>query len=88
MFHPRERVPHTRRSGKLYRYYVSTDVLKRDGASCPIRRVRAAEIENAVEQQRHRQDPHRSGLGACSLRGCRASFVLIPLSAPRLSLNQ
>jgi DNA invertase Pin-like site-specific DNA recombinase len=39
---------HTRRNGKLYRYYVSTDVLKRDGASCPIRRVPAAEIENAV----------------------------------------
>jgi DNA invertase Pin-like site-specific DNA recombinase len=39
---------HTRRNGKLYRYYVSTDVLKRDAASCPIRRVPAAAIENAV----------------------------------------
>ena len=35
---------HTRRKGKLYRYYVSTDVLKRNGASCPIRRVPAGEI--------------------------------------------
>jgi site-specific DNA recombinase len=42
---------HTRRNGRLYRYYVSTDVLKRDAASCPIRRVPAAEIENAVIDQ-------------------------------------
>ena len=42
---------HTRRNGKLYRYYVSTDVLKRDGASCPIRRVPAGEIERAVIDQ-------------------------------------
>jgi DNA invertase Pin-like site-specific DNA recombinase len=42
---------HTRRDGKLYRYYVSTDVLKRDAASCPIRRVPAAEIESAVVDQ-------------------------------------
>ena len=42
---------HTRRKGKLYRYYVSTDVLKRDAASCPIRRVPAAEVENAVIDQ-------------------------------------
>jgi hypothetical protein len=42
---------HTRRNGKLYRYYVSTDVLKRDAATCPIRRVPAAEIENAVIDQ-------------------------------------
>jgi hypothetical protein len=39
---------HTRRNGKLYRYYVSTDVLKRNPMSCPVRRVPAAEIENAV----------------------------------------
>ncbi|MFY9830677.1 MAG: zinc ribbon domain-containing protein, partial [Rhodoplanes sp.] len=37
--------------GKLYRYYVSTDVLKRDGDSCPIRRVPAGEIETAVIDQ-------------------------------------
>ena len=41
----------TRRNGKLYRYYVSTDVLKRDADSCPIRRVPAGEIENAVIDQ-------------------------------------
>ena len=42
---------HTRKGGKLYRYYISTDVLKRDAEACPIRRVPAAEIENAVIDQ-------------------------------------
>ena len=42
---------HTRRKGRLYRYYVSTDVLKRDTASGPIRRVPAGEIETAVIDQ-------------------------------------
>jgi site-specific DNA recombinase len=42
---------HTRKGGKLYRYYVSTDVLKRDGEACTVRRVPAAEIENAVVDQ-------------------------------------
>jgi DNA invertase Pin-like site-specific DNA recombinase len=42
---------HTRKGGKLYRYYVSTDVLKRDADACPVRRVPAAEIESAVIEQ-------------------------------------
>ena len=42
---------HTRKGGKLYRYYVSTDVLKRDAEECTVRRVPAAEIENAVVDQ-------------------------------------
>ncbi|MTW18318.1 recombinase family protein [Rhodoplanes serenus] len=42
---------HTRRNGKLYRYYVSTDVLKRDADSCPVQRVPAGEIETAVINQ-------------------------------------
>jgi DNA invertase Pin-like site-specific DNA recombinase len=42
---------HTRRGGKLYRYYVSTDVLKRDAENCTVRRVPAAEIERAVVDQ-------------------------------------
>ena len=42
---------HTRRNGKLYRYYVSTDVLKRDGDSCPIRRLPAGEVEAVVIDQ-------------------------------------
>jgi site-specific DNA recombinase len=39
---------HTRKDGKLYRYYVSTDVLKRDAEACRLRRVPAAQIEGAV----------------------------------------
>ena len=42
---------HTRRGGKLYRYYVSTDALKRDVDACPVRRIPAAEIESAVIEQ-------------------------------------
>jgi DNA invertase Pin-like site-specific DNA recombinase len=42
---------HTRKGDKLYRYYVSTDVLKRDGEACSVRRVPAAEIESAVVDQ-------------------------------------
>src|SRR4051812_30512120 len=42
---------HTRKGGKLYRYYVSTDVLKRDGEACSVRRIPAAEIERAVVDQ-------------------------------------
>jgi site-specific DNA recombinase len=42
---------HTRKNGKLYRYYVSTDVLKRDAEACTVRRVPAAEIESAVVGQ-------------------------------------
>jgi site-specific DNA recombinase len=44
---------HTRRSGRLYRYYVSMDVL-RDGTSpCPVRRLPAGDIEKAVTGQLH-----------------------------------
>ena len=42
---------HTRKGGKLYRYYVSTDVLKRNAEACTVRRVPAAEIESAVIEQ-------------------------------------
>jgi hypothetical protein len=42
---------HTRRGGKLYRYDVSTDVLKSDADACPVRRIPAAEIESAVIEQ-------------------------------------
>ncbi|MCW5713453.1 MAG: recombinase family protein [Bauldia sp.] len=41
---------HTRRGGKLYRYYVSQDTLK-DREDCPIRRVPAGEVETAVLTQ-------------------------------------
>ncbi|WP_244465828.1 zinc ribbon domain-containing protein [Devosia soli] len=42
---------HTRRRGKLYRYYVTTSVLKLSPDTCPIRRIGAGEIEGAVINQ-------------------------------------
>ncbi len=42
---------HTRKGRKLYRYYVSTGVLKRGPEACTVRRVPAAEIERAVVDQ-------------------------------------
>jgi len=42
---------HTRRGGKLYRYYVSQAVLKHGPEVCPVRRVPAGEIEEAVVAQ-------------------------------------
>jgi site-specific DNA recombinase len=42
---------HTRRRGRLYRYYVSQSVLKQGREACPIGRLPAAEIEDAVVSQ-------------------------------------
>jgi len=42
---------HTRKGNRLYRYYVSQDVMKRGPEACPVGRVPAAEIENAVIDQ-------------------------------------
>jgi len=42
---------HTRRRGRIYRYYISTKVLKTDAGACAIGRVPAAEIEAAVVGQ-------------------------------------
>jgi DNA invertase Pin-like site-specific DNA recombinase len=42
---------HTRKRGRLYRYYIANDLLKHDAPDCSIRRVPAAEIENAVVDQ-------------------------------------
>jgi hypothetical protein len=42
---------HTRRRGKLYRYYVSNKVLKHGADACPIPRVPAGQIERAVVEQ-------------------------------------
>ncbi|MGE3718534.1 MAG: recombinase family protein [Bauldia sp.] len=39
---------HTRRGGRLYRYYVSQAVLKNGPEACQVRRVPAGEIEAAV----------------------------------------
>lgn len=42
---------HTRKGGKLYRYYVSQSVLRRGAGSCPIGRVPAGDIEAAIIDQ-------------------------------------
>ncbi len=42
---------HTRKGGKLYRYYVSQTVLKHGAGSCPVGRVPAGAIEAAVIDQ-------------------------------------
>lgn len=42
---------YTRRGNRLYRYYVSTGVIKRGPEGCSIRRVSAAEVETAVIDQ-------------------------------------
>ena len=42
---------HTRKGGRLYRYYVSQSVLKHGAGSCPVGRVPAGEIEAAVVGQ-------------------------------------
>jgi len=42
---------HTRRRGRIYRYYVSQAVLKHGPEACPLRRVPAGEIEAAVIDQ-------------------------------------
>ncbi len=42
---------HTRKGGRLYRYYISQSVMKRGTRACPIRQVPAAEIERIVIEQ-------------------------------------
>ena len=42
---------HTRKSGKLYRYYVAMDAIRQGYAECRVRSVPAAEVEEAVVAQ-------------------------------------
>ncbi|MEM7677147.1 MAG: recombinase family protein, partial [Myxococcota bacterium] len=42
---------HTRKGGRLYRYYVSQTVLQHGAGSCPVGRVPAGETEAAVIEQ-------------------------------------
>jgi site-specific DNA recombinase len=42
---------HTRKNGRLYRYYVASDVLRTGNSPSPIRRLPAAQIEDAVIAQ-------------------------------------
>jgi DNA invertase Pin-like site-specific DNA recombinase len=42
---------HTRKGGRLYRYYVAADLLKHDAPAATVRRLSAAEIEGMVLKQ-------------------------------------
>ena len=42
---------HTRKGGRLYRYYISQSVMKRGTEACPVKQVPAAEIERIVIEQ-------------------------------------
>jgi DNA invertase Pin-like site-specific DNA recombinase len=42
---------HSRKAGKLYRYYVATDAIRLGHAGCPVRSVPSAEIEDTVVAQ-------------------------------------
>jgi hypothetical protein len=42
---------HTRKNGRLYRYYLSQAVLKQGAGNCTVARVPAAEIERIVIDQ-------------------------------------
>jgi site-specific DNA recombinase len=42
---------HTRKAGRLYRYYISQSVMKRGTEACPIKQIPAAEIERIVIDQ-------------------------------------
>jgi hypothetical protein len=42
---------HSRKAGKLYRYYVATDAIRHGYTECPVRSVPAAEVEEAVVAQ-------------------------------------
>jgi site-specific DNA recombinase len=42
---------HTRKNGRLYRYYLSQTVLKQGPGDCPVARVPAAEIEKIIVDQ-------------------------------------
>src|SRR4030081_3978495 len=42
---------HTRKKGRLYRYYISQSVMKRGTEACPVRQVPAAEIERIIIDQ-------------------------------------
>ncbi|MFZ1413825.1 MAG: recombinase family protein [Defluviicoccus sp.] len=42
---------HTRKQGRLYRYYVATDAIRQGYGECPVHSVPAAEVEDAVVAQ-------------------------------------
>jgi hypothetical protein len=54
IFAPRGRAmtpSHSRKNGRLYRYYVATDAIRQGYSECAVRSVPAAEVEEAVVAQ-------------------------------------
>jgi DNA invertase Pin-like site-specific DNA recombinase len=78
---------HTRRGGKLYRYYVSQTVLKHGAGSCPIGRVPAGEIEAAVIDQL-RVVFRQPEIVAGTWKAARAHTADITEAAARAALQQ
>ncbi len=78
---------HTRKGGRLYRYYVSQTVLKHGTGSCPVGRLPAGEIEAAVIDQLRvvfRQPEIVAGTG----KAARAQDIGISEADARAALQQ
>jgi site-specific DNA recombinase len=78
---------HTRKGGRLYRYYVSQTVLKHGSGSCPIGRVPAGEIEATVIDQL-RVVFRQPEIVAGTLRAARTSASDIPEADACAALQQ
>jgi len=78
---------HTRKGGKLYRYYVSQTVLKHGAGTCPIGRVPAGEIEVAVIDQL-RAVFRQPEIVAGTWKAARAQSVEITEADARTALQQ
>jgi site-specific DNA recombinase len=78
---------HTRKGGRLYRYYLSQTVLKHGAGSCPVGRVPAGEIEAAVIDQL-RAVFRQAEIVAGTWKAARAESVDISEADARAALQQ
>ena len=78
---------HTRKGGRLYRYYVSQSVLKHGAGSCPVGRVPACDIEAAVIDQL-RAVFRQPEIVAGTLKAARAQGGNVTESDARTALQQ
>jgi site-specific DNA recombinase len=78
---------HTRKGGRMYRYYVSQTVLKHGAGSCPVGRVPAGEIEAIVIDQL-RTVFRQPEIVAGTCRAARASDTEITEAEARVALQQ
>ncbi|MEC8582703.1 MAG: recombinase family protein [Pseudomonadota bacterium] len=78
---------HTKKRGRLYRYYVSQTILKHGAGSCPIGRVPAAEIETAVIDQ-VRAVFRQPEIIACAWDAAKGHCRDITLNEARMALQQ